>query len=173
MADFDSAPQLEGQRLSLRPLVAQDRAALRAAASDPRIWEQHPARQRHKAAVFDPYFDFLLQAGGTLIVTHRAQEQVIGCSRFYTVPDQPGDWAIGFTFLSVDFWGGDWNRELKSLMTTHAFAQLPRLWFHIAPDNIRSQVATTRLGARYVYDADLDLGTGPVPTKCYRLTQAD
>jgi len=170
MADFDIQPILNGPRLTLEPLRPDHRDTLYLAASDPDIWAQHPARTRHERAVFDPYFDFLLQAGGTLVVNDRDAGRVIGCSRFYNVPDQPGEWAIGYTFLHTDYWGGGWNRELKTLMVDHAFGHVSRLWFHIAPDNIRSQVATTRLGAVFEYDADLDLGTGPVPTKCYTLT---
>ena len=87
MPEFDIQPVLERARLTLRPLAAPDRDGLYAAASDPAIWAQHPARHRHERAVFDPYFDFLLSAGGTLAVCNRAQDQIVGCSRFYAVPD--------------------------------------------------------------------------------------
>ncbi len=170
---FDTAPTLTGPRLTLRPLTAADRAGLRAAASDPRTWEQHPARERWKPEVFDPYFDFLLAAGGVLAA--RDGDRIVGCSRFYAVPDQPPeapgtDIAIGFTFLAPTHWGGSWNREMKRLMLAHVFASRPRVWFHIAPQNLRSQIATTRLGAEWRYDAVLDLGTGPSLTRCYLLT---
>src|SRR5213593_2135831 len=39
---FDYQPSLSGGLLQLRPLHRDDFAALHAAASDPRIWEQHP-----------------------------------------------------------------------------------------------------------------------------------
>ena len=168
---LDNVPVLNGPRLTLRPLVEADRDALHAAAADPLIWEQHPARTRYLRATFDPYFDSLRDAGGTLVA--REGDVVVGCSRFYPVPDHPGEWAIGFTFLARSHWGGGWNREMKALMAGHVLAHHPRVWFHIAPDNLRSQIATTRLGARHAYDADLDTGTGPVPYKCYTLTVAD
>lgn len=164
---FDDQPTLTGPRLTLSPLASSDKADLRGAASEPRTWEQHPARDRYKPEVFDPYFDFLLAAGGTLCA--RQGDRVIGCSRYYSVPDQP-EIGIGFTFLTCTHWGGGWNREMKRLMVEHGFRSFDRIWFHIAPDNTRSQVATTRLGAVWRYDADLDLGFGPAATKCYEMT---
>jgi RimJ/RimL family protein N-acetyltransferase len=165
---FNSQPTLAGPRLTLRPLAAEDREGLRAAASDPSTWEQHPARQCDTPEVFNPYFDFLLGAGGTLAVWE--DDQIIGCSRYYSVPDQTADIGIGFTFLSPSHWGGHFNREIKRLMIDHAFGTFGQIWFHIAPDNLRSQIATTRLGAEWRYDAELDLGTGPSANKCYAMT---
>ena len=166
--EFDDQPILTGPRLTLRPLTESDRASLRQAASDPRTWEQHPARERWRPDVFDPYFDFLLAAGGTLAAWEA--DTIIGCSRFYAVPDQPADIGIGFTFLAPTHWGGRFNTEMKRLMVTHAFATFARIWFHIAPDNTRSQIATTRQGAVWRYDAELNLGPGPSLTKCYEMT---
>ena len=79
---FDDQPTLEGKTLRLSPLVADDREGLYAAAADPLIWAQHPARTRAERATFDPYFDFLLSAGGTLAVRSKATGQIIGCTRF-------------------------------------------------------------------------------------------
>ncbi|MEM6666510.1 MAG: GNAT family N-acetyltransferase [Pseudomonadota bacterium] len=165
---FNNQPTLVGPRLVLRPLGDGDKQALRLAASDPATWEQHPARERHRPEVFDAYFDFLMRAGGTLATMEGGR--IIGCSRYYTVPDQPDDIGIGFTFLAPTHWGGRYNLDMKRLMVDHAFAYFERIWFHIAPDNLRSQVATTRLGATWQYDAELDLGTGPALQKCYRMT---
>lgn len=159
---FDDQPELEGATLRLRPLRSEDRAALYAAASDPAIWKGHPAKTRHERAVFDPYFDMLLAYGGTLVVLDRAEGQIIGCSRYYTAPARPGSIAIGYTFLARSHWGGATNREMKMLMFDHAFAWFDEIWLDIGPDNIRSQKATAKLGAREVSRGPLDLGTGEV-----------
>lgn len=171
MLSFDTEPVLRGPRLTLAPLRKTDRNGLHDAASDPLIWAMHPATTRHRRDIFDPYFDFLISAGGTLAV--RDGVTIIGCSRYYPVPDQPGAWGIGFTFLDRAHWGGGWNREMKSLMLSHLLTDQPHAWFHIAPGNIRSQIATTRLGAQHQYDADLALGGPPKPTRCYAMTAHD
>ena len=168
---FDDQPTLSGTTLALRPLREDDLDALHAAAADPATWAGHPAKDRHKREAFEPYFRFLLERGGTLVVEERATGRLIGCSRFYRAPDQPEAVSIGFTFLAPDFWGGATNRELKRLMLGHAFGSVPEVWFYIAPTNVRSQRATAKLGAEHVKDAVLDLAGAPAPWMCWRLTQ--
>ncbi|SPF79199.1 hypothetical protein ALP8811_03137 [Aliiroseovarius pelagivivens] len=166
---FNDQPDLEGDTLRLRGLCEDDREDLFAAASDPETWAGHPAKDRCQRAVFDPYFDMLLAAGGTLVVFDKAEGKVIGCSRYYVGPDAPGDIGIGFTFLNHRFWGGEVNLRMKQLMLDHAFVHFDRVWFHIAPDNIRSQKATMKLGAEFTSDEDLDLSGSILPWKCYQL----
>ena len=160
---------LEGDGLRLRPLAPQDRDGLYAAAADPLVWEQHPARTRHERAVFDPYFNFLVAAGGAMAVTEAATGRIIGTSRFYQTPDPADAWSIGFTFIERAAWGGVVNFAMKRLMLDHLFADTDEVWFHIAPDNLRSQRGTAKLGALRDADRTLDLGTGPALMVCYRL----
>ncbi|WP_298905597.1 GNAT family N-acetyltransferase [uncultured Aliiroseovarius sp.] len=169
---FNDQPELDGDTLRLRGLREEDREALYQAASDPETWAGHPAKDRHMRDVFDPYFDMLLAAGGTLIVFDKSRDRVIGCSRYYVGPDAPDDIAIGFTFLNHRYWGGEVNLRMKQLMLDHAFAHFDRVWFHIAPDNIRSQKATMKIGAVFTSDEELDLSGSVLPWKCYRLDRA-
>lgn len=173
MATFNSNPRLDGDRLHLRPLAEADRDALYAAANDPELWAQHPASNRHEKPVFDEYFNYLLGAGGTLAAVERETDQVIGCSRFYPVPDHPDEYGIGYTFLARSHWGGSWNKEMKALMVAHVLKNFERVWFHIGPDNQRSQIATTRLGAKFAYDAELQISQRVSLTKCYTLSKDD
>lgn len=61
---FDFQLSLKGERLELRPLRAEDFDPPYAVASDPLIWEQHPAKDRYKEDVFREFFREALQAGG-------------------------------------------------------------------------------------------------------------
>ena len=70
---FDAQPILQGERLELRPLRADDWEALYAVASDWLIWEQHPARNRYEIEVFRAFFDEALASGGTLVVDRSRQ----------------------------------------------------------------------------------------------------
>lgn len=168
---FDAQPVLRSNKLDLRPLEEDDFEGLHAAASNPETWAGHPAKDRYQPDVFRPYFDFLLEAGGTLVIIDRAGDRIIGCSRYYTAPDMPSSISIGFTFLDHRYWGGAWNFDLKCLMLGHAFEGFDEVWFHIDPTNIRSQTATKRLGAVHGYDTGLDLSGVEAPWKCYRLTR--
>ncbi len=173
MTAFEQNPVLIGDRIRLDPMKESDRVGLFAQASDPEVWVQHPSPLRYQRAVFDPYFDFLLGAGGTLVARDVETGKIIGCSRFYDVPEHPGEWGIGFTFLGRAFWGGQWNREMKHLMVRHILATEDRVWFHIGPDNLRSQIATTRIGAQFSYDGTLTSNGIVTEMKCYTLTADD
>ncbi|QDC07943.1 GNAT family N-acetyltransferase [Oceanicola sp. D3] len=169
---FDPQPVLEGPSLLLRPLEAGDKQALAAAASDPLIWAGHPATERWRPEVFGPYFDMLLSHGESLVVIEKASGTIIGTSRFYTTPDDPGMPCIGYTFLSRAYWGGGWNFEMKSLMFAHAFRLSDVIWLHIDPVNIRSQTATSRLGAIHTHDAMLDFGSGAAMRQCWKVSRS-
>lgn len=168
---FDPQPSLANDALTLAPLARTDHDALALAASDPAIWAGHPARNRYEEPIFSAYFDTLIRVGGTLLVRDRATQQVIGCSAFYTDPAAPSRLSIGFTFLTCAYWGGAANQALKGLMLDHLFAHHAEAWFHIAPQNIRSQAATVKLGAVFTHEADLDLSGGPQTWRCYCLTR--
>lgn len=170
---MDLSPELEGASLRLRPLQEADRDALYAACSDPLIWEQHPARTRHERMVFDPYFDHLIASPGSQSIIEKTTGRIIGTSRFYCAPIPPDSWSIGFTFLTRDHWGGKTNFELKSLMIRHLMHRTDTVWFHIAPDNLRSQKATAKLGAVFDRQTTVDLGTGPTEMVFMRLNRPD
>ncbi len=168
---FAAQPVLESATLLLRPLADADRAALAQAASDPKIWEGHPARDRWKPEVFTRYFDMILESRSALVVCEKPGGRVIGTSRFYATADAPGEPSVGFTFLIRDHWGGATNFEMKRLMFGHTFGSASTVWLHIDPTNIRSQTATARLGAVHDHDAMIDLGGGPGLRQCWRLTR--
>jgi N-acetyltransferase len=168
---FDPQPEIMSETLAVRPLRREDFKGLFAAAGHPEVWAGHPAKDRYKRETFEPYFEFLLERGGTIVVVDQASRQIIGCSRYYVAPDQPESISIGFTFLNHAYWGGGTNYQLKRLMLDHAFKSYPEVWFHIAPTNIRSQKATAKLGAEHAYDATLDLSGSPTPWMCFRLSQ--
>jgi RimJ/RimL family protein N-acetyltransferase len=144
-----------------------------AAAGDPANRAQHPASSRHGAEAFNRCFDVLLSAGGTLAAVETQTGGIIGWSRFHPVPDHRGEIGIGVTFLSRSHWGGGWNREMKHLMVADALRHFPRIRVHIAPRNLQSQIATTRLGAQCAYDADPALTGAAAATECYTMTARD
>jgi len=144
---FDAQPILQGKRLELRPLRRADWEALYAVASDPLIWEQHPARNRHELEVFRAFFDEALAGGTAFVVVDRANGLVIGSSRFHGYDEAKSEVEIGWTFLARLYWGGVYNGELKQLMLEHAFRFVDSVIFVVGPRNLRSQRAVEKLGA--------------------------
>lgn len=143
---FDLQPTLGGALVTLRPLHANDFDALFAAAADPLIWEQHPARDRYTEAVFRGYFDEGLQSGGALIALDARDGRVIGSSRYHGHDEQRREVEIGWTFLVRTHWGGTYNREMKQLMLRHAFQFVDRVLFVIGVENHRSRRAIEKIG---------------------------
>lgn len=144
---FELQPHLQGELLELRPLRRDDVDALYAVASDPLIWEQHPANDRWKPDVFQAFFEEAMASGGALVAIDRATGQVIGSSRYFGYDEAASEIEIGWTFLARSHWGGVYNREMKRLMLDHAFRFVQRVVFLIGPQNLRSQKAIEKLGA--------------------------
>jgi N-acetyltransferase len=143
---FDFQPTMKGTLVELRPLRPDDWDFLFAVASDPLIWEQHPARDRYKADVFRAFFTEALASGGALAALDRKDGRIIGSSRFHGYNEQASEVEVGWTFLARSHWGGRYNREMKQLMLRHAFQFVERVIFLIGPENLRSQKAMEKLG---------------------------
>jgi N-acetyltransferase len=144
---FDSQPLLRGGLVELRPLRVDDFDALFAVASDPLIWEQHPANDRYQEAVFREFFREALESGGALTARDVRYNRVIGSSRFHGYDEERSEIEIGWTFLARSHWGGRYNGEMKRLMLEHAFRSVDRVLFLVGPGNLRSRRALEKIGA--------------------------
>ncbi|MEY4375184.1 MAG: hypothetical protein RL760_1351 [Candidatus Eisenbacteria bacterium] len=162
-------PTLHGTRITLRPIVAEDFEALFAAASDPGIWAQHPDPLRWRRDRFEPYFAGALESGGGLTVIDNTSGAVVGSSRFYDWRPDERTVVIGYTFITRDHWGTGTNTEMKALMLAHAFRHADAVFFHVGPQNLRSQRAVDKLGARFVQVEDVLVGGVVSPRRVYRL----
>jgi RimJ/RimL family protein N-acetyltransferase len=148
--EFDLQPTLTGDLIELRPLTPSDFKALFAAASDPLIWEQHPESERYTREVFQRFFDSAIQSKGAFAIIERKSGKIIGSSRYWNFSPTKREVEIGWTFLQRAFWGGSYNRELKTLMLDHAFRFVDRVLFIAGERNVRSQKALEKIGARFL-----------------------
>ena len=160
---MDRQPTLQGERLLLRPLRADDWEAVFASASDPLVWEVHPANDRWQEPVFRAYFDDALAQGGALAVIERASGTVIGSSRFQNYDaNDGGSVEIGWTFFARSHWGGGYNAEMKRLMLAHALTSVERVVFRVGETNWRSRRAMEKIGGRLTDRIDVtQLPAGP------------
>ncbi|GAB5407885.1 MAG: hypothetical protein BalsKO_02500 [Balneolaceae bacterium] len=113
---FNQQPTLTGKLLTLRPIQENDFEALFEAASDPKIWEQHPAWDRYKEPVFRKFFAEALESGGALLAIDNATGTVIGSSRYYRYNPEHNEIEIGWSFLARDLLGWAYNKEMKDLI---------------------------------------------------------
>lgn len=142
----DRQPILEGALVRLRPMTAEDREALFAVASDPLLWEVHPAHDRWQRDVFDAFFDAGLASGGALAIEDAATGAVIGSSRYDGWLPEADEIEIGWTYIARAYWGGAYNREIKRLMLDHIHRFVRTATFMVGADNIRSRKAMEKIG---------------------------
>jgi N-acetyltransferase len=140
-------PTLVGELVETRPLVEDDFPRLYAAAADPRLWEQHPAKLRWREDVFRAYFDDHLASGGALSIVERATCSLIGATRYANLDVERSEVEIGWTFLARRYWGGAYNADLKHIMLEHAFQSVRSVVFLVDENNLRSRRAIEKLGA--------------------------
>ena len=163
-------PLLENDLLILRPLKAEDFDALFKVASDPLIWEQHPAKNRSTKEGFELYFNEGLAANTAFTVIDKKSGDVIGSTRFAPVKESANAIEIGWTFLGRQYWGNAYNKSMKALLMDYAFQFVDNVLFYIHEDNIRSQKAVEKLGGVRITQLDgVSLSARPTANVIYRI----
>jgi RimJ/RimL family protein N-acetyltransferase len=152
---FILQPILQNEIVRLQPLQSDDFEALYKVASDPLVWEQHPNKTRYQRDVFESFFKGAMESGGAFLAKDASTGEVIGSSRFYDFNEEKSEVLIGYTFLGRKFWGGKYNPAMKQLMLDHAFQFVDNVLFHIGANNIRSQTAIQRIGAKKIGEEEI------------------
>lgn len=141
---------LIGKLIQLVPLEEVHFENLYLVASDPLIWEQHPNKNRYQKDVFRNYFQGAMQSEGAFMIIDINTNEIVGSSRFYDFDENKNSIKIGYTFIGRNFWGKNYNNELKTLMINHAFEYVDQIVFEIGANNIRSQKAIDKIGAEKI-----------------------
>ena len=146
---MDLQPTLTGATVILRPIEPEDLEPMFLAASDPLIWEQHPASDRYQRDVFERFFQDALEWGSSFAILDKQSGEIIGSSRFRVMEDHPEALEIGWTFLTRTYWGGKTNPEVKQMMIEHAFKAYGKVIFTIGANNWRSRRAVEKIGGQF------------------------
>lgn len=141
---------LSNHLVRLEPLQPFHFEELYLVASDPLIWEQHPNPNRYQKEVFISFFEGALASGGAFIVRDVDNGKALGSTRFYDYKPLDNEIKIGYTFFSRDCWGKGINKQVKTLLLNYAFIYIEKVIFHIGAQNIRSQIAIEKLGAKKI-----------------------
>jgi RimJ/RimL family protein N-acetyltransferase len=147
--------QLENAKVFLYPLQEKDFVDVYAVASDPKVWEQHPNKDRFKKEVFRVFFDGAIQSKGAFKIVNKTDGHVIGSTRFYDYNEEENSILIGYTFYSKAYWGKGFNHSVKTLMLDYIFQFVSKVYFHVGADNIRSQIAIGRLGTTKISEEEI------------------
>ncbi len=146
MHPFNPQSRLLNSLVELRPLRQDDFHKLFEIASDTKLWEQHPAKERSQEEGFRKFFEEALQTRSAYAIINKATQEIIGTSRYHPSPDYEKAIEIGWTFIARKLWGGPYNAAVKNLMLQHAFKHFEIVLFYIDKDNKRSQKANEKIG---------------------------
>lgn len=146
---------LENEQLILYPLQEDDFDEMYLVASDPKIWEQHPNKDRWKREVFRNFFNGAMQSKGAFKIVDKTNGEIIGCTRYYDYHEEENFILIGYTFYAASCWGKGINPMVKRLMLDYIFQFVSKVQFHIGAGNLRSQIAISRLGAEKIGEEEI------------------
>ena len=139
---------LENENVKLVPLNPNDFEELFSVASDPKIWEQHTNKDRYQREVFEKFFQGAIESKGAFKIIDKNTGEIAGSTRFYDYNQDDNSILIGYTFYATKFWGSKLNPQVKKLMLDHIFQFVNKVYFHVGKNNIRSQKAMEKLGAK-------------------------
>ncbi|PQA93196.1 GNAT family N-acetyltransferase [Chryseobacterium shigense] len=146
MTNFNIQPILENEKVSLLPLEENDFDGMYSIASDPKIWEQHPNKDRWQKEEFTNFFEGAILSKGAFKIIDKRTNEMIGGTRFYDYNEEEDLIFIGYTFFTRTYWGTGINPSVKAMMMNYIFQYVSRVGFHVGAGNIRSQIAVGRIG---------------------------
>jgi N-acetyltransferase len=173
VAPFDIQPVLVGDKVTLRPLEAQDFDALYAVASDPEIWAMHPFPDRYQREVFEDFFEGAMASRGAFAVVDKISGKIIGSTRLANYVADTSEIEIGWTFYATAHWRNGTNRQVKALLLSHIFPHVNIVVFRVGASNLRSRTAVERLGARLALEYPFEYGGKSHDYVRYELTEKD
>ena len=172
--NFDLQPTLENDILILRPLKEEDFEDLYKVAADPLIWEQHPAKERSERNGFELFFREAMDSKGAFVVIDKKTGEIIGSTRYFRVKETQNAIEIGWTFLARKYWGGDYNKSMKSLMMNYAYQFVENILFFINENNLRSRMAVEKIGGERVVELENKvLDTRAASTVIYKIAKPE
>ena len=133
--------------LSLIPLAEAHREGLRAACdADSEIWQIYPFSYAGEA--FDRQFDLMLSPNRPRrCYVVMLAEEIVGMTAWIDHGAPGHSIEIGNSYIVPRLRGTGFNRQIKTLLLDHAFAQgLIRVGFKVDEINQRSQAAVLKLG---------------------------
>ncbi len=171
---FSIQTKLENEFVILEPLLESDFEEVYHAASDPKVWEQHPNPDRYKREVFQNFFNGAILSKGAFKIIDKKTGNIAGSTRFYDYNPEENSILIGYTFYATEYWGTGINHSVKKLMKDYIFQYVDRVIFHIGAENYRSQVSIQRLGAKKIAEQQVEyFGESPKLNFIFEIKKED
>lgn len=172
--NFSVQSVLENEEFQLIPLQQGDFESLYEVASDPKVWEQHPNKDRYQRDVFENFFRGAIESNGAFKIVEKATGDVLGSSRYYNFDEDDNHIFIGYTFYGTKSWGKGINPKVKKLMLDYIFQYVDKVHFHIGKENFRSQKALEKLGGIKIAEEEVAYFAEPTRTNfVYEIKKED
>lgn len=162
--NFSVQPVLENEEFQLIPLQQGDFESLYDVASDPKVWEQHPNKDRYQREIFENFFRGAIESKGAFKIVEKSTGDVLGSSRYYNFDQDDNHIFIGYTFYGTKSWGKGINPQVKKLMLDYIFQFVDKVHFHIGKENYRSQKALEKLGGEKIAEEEVAYFAEPTRT---------
>lgn len=155
--EFVKPSNLEGSRASLVPLYAEYIDALYEFGKDESLWTHYTFREMK---TYKRFKDFIIasinamDSGGneyTFCIIDKQTGNPVGTTSFLDIQPASKSLEIGRTWLAKHLHGTGFNIECKYLLLKHCFEtlELVRVFFKTDSNNVRSQKAMEKIGAKY------------------------
>lgn len=154
--DLKMPEVLEGSRVKLIPLVMDHAEELWESAKNEDLWQHYTFRRMEN---FDKFKDFLAGSlkeaetgkGFTFTIIDKATGKMRGGTSFLDIQPASRSLEIGRTWLAKELHGTGFNAECKFLLLRYCFEEMKliRVFFKTDSNNIRSQKAMEKIGARF------------------------
>ncbi|MFS0871804.1 GNAT family N-acetyltransferase [Paenibacillus xylanilyticus] len=145
---------LEGKKVTLIPMENSHKAELIRVLFTPEVWE-YTWRTIHTPEELDQVLTLALEnkKNGSQIpftIVDQATGAIIGTTRIGDLDMGNRNAEIGWTWLTPDYWRTGVNTECKYLLLQYCFEELNlmRVQFSVSGQNVRSQRAIERIGAK-------------------------
>ncbi|MCD6063084.1 MAG: family acetyltransferase [Flavipsychrobacter sp.] len=145
---------LEGEKVKLKAMQAEDIDELIRVSNDPQIWEYLSVGFEERS-IREQFFGEALQNRGKgtqypFTIFDKAGN-IIGTTRFGEIEPAHRKLEIGWTWYTPDVWGNGNNEECKYLLLSYAFEKLNavRVQLKTNEKNYRSRRAILRLGCTF------------------------
>ncbi|MGH2970559.1 MAG: GNAT family N-acetyltransferase [Gaiellaceae bacterium] len=137
---------LEGARVRLDPLKAQDEDALWGIAQDPRVWTLMKVSGHESRELFHEWFESV-----DLGFAHFFDGELVGHTSYLNVREDDRVLEIGNTWLTPSAWGTGANAGAKYLLMKHAFEdeRFLRVEFKTDATNARARAALAALPSEF------------------------
>ena len=147
---------LEGSRVKLIPLVMGHAEELWESAKNEDLWEHYTFRKMESFEKFEEFLEGSLAEaetgkGFTFTIIDKASGKMRGGTSFLDIQPASRSLEIGRTWLAKELHGSGFNAECKYLLLRYCFEELEliRVFFKTDSNNLRSQKAMEKIGAKY------------------------